>query len=569
MRLVLSLLIVLQLMIHIEQKNALAQSEVLQAEQQRIEMIDKMAPTVVAIFAAGGRGGGSGVLISEDGYALTNFHVVKPTGPFMKCGLNNGELYDAVIVGVDPTGDVALIKLLGRESFPYSPMGDSDQLTVGDWVYAMGNPFLLATDFHPTVTYGMVSGLHRYQYPAGTFLEYTDCIQVDTSINPGNSGGPLFNTRGEVIGINGRISINKRGRVNVGAGYAISINQIKHFMDHLRSGRIVDHATLGATVTTEKDGTVVVGNIIEESEAYRRGLRIDDEIVSFAGRNIRSVNQFKNILGIYPNGWKLPLVYRRDSRKHDIVVRLRSLHREHELYGKERPKKKNAKKPNDKLKKKPTLAIPQKYKHMYSSKRGFANLYFNKLELDRTLKAFDKFGDYSNLNGKWLISGKVDNKTPFQLSLTDKLVGIKIGNQNFIQDLDAEEIGQEPPQSGGLLYAMQQFKVMLTEGADGFDTLYYFGSEPLDGTGERVDVLISEYSVATSRWYFSKSDGRLVGFDTQLEPDRDECEIRMGRLREFGKQQFPAKLIVNHAGKEFAQLIIDQISLAEEQADAK
>jgi S1-C subfamily serine protease len=149
------------------------------------------------------------------------------------------------------------------------------------------------------VTYGIVSGVHRYQEPAGSFLEYTDCIQTDASINPGNSGGPLFNLQGELVGINGRGSFEKRGRVNSGAGYAISINQIRHFMDGLRGGLIVDHATLGATVATRDDGAIVVAGILEKSEAFRRGLRPDDEVVSFAGRPIRSVNQFKNVLGIW------------------------------------------------------------------------------------------------------------------------------------------------------------------------------------------------------------------------------------------------------------------------------
>ncbi len=94
------------------------------------------------------------------------------------------------------------------------------------------------------MTYGIVSGTHRYQYPAGTFLEYTDCIQIDASINPGNSGGPLFNSKEELVGINGRGSFEKRGRVNVGVGYAISINQVMHFIDHLeeRPGRRPRHA---------------------------------------------------------------------------------------------------------------------------------------------------------------------------------------------------------------------------------------------------------------------------------------------------------------------------------------
>ena len=114
----------------------------------------------------------------------------------MKCGMADGKLYDAVLVGIDPVGDVALIKLLGPRRLPLRRTGRQRQGARGRLVLAMGNPFLLATDFTPTVSYGLVTGVHRYQYPAGTLLEYTDCIQTDASINPGNSGGPLFNARG-------------------------------------------------------------------------------------------------------------------------------------------------------------------------------------------------------------------------------------------------------------------------------------------------------------------------------------------------------------------------------------
>ncbi len=183
----------------------------------------------------------------------------------MKCGMADGRLYDAVIVGIDPTGDVALIKLLGRDDFPHAELADSDKVRAGDWCFAIGNPFLLATDFKPTVSYGVISGVHRYQPPAGTLLEYTDCLQADAAINPGNSGGPLFDAEGRLIGINGRGSFEKRGRVNVGVGYAISINQIKNFLGHLKSGRIVDHATLGARLATDGTGRVIVDDILPTS----------------------------------------------------------------------------------------------------------------------------------------------------------------------------------------------------------------------------------------------------------------------------------------------------------------
>jgi S1-C subfamily serine protease len=227
------------------------------AERRRVETIRRASAAAVAIFA-GESGGGSGVLVSRDGYALSNFHVTQPAGLAMKCGLDDGKLYDAVLVGLDPTGDVALVKLLGRDDFPCVPLADSDLVEPGDFCFAAGNPFLLATDLRPSISAGIVSGVHRYQFPAGTILEYADCLQVDAAINPGNSGGGLFDAAGRLIGVNGRASFEKRGRVNVGVGYAISANQLRNFMGLLRAGRIADHATLGAVVATSADGKVVV-----------------------------------------------------------------------------------------------------------------------------------------------------------------------------------------------------------------------------------------------------------------------------------------------------------------------
>ena len=113
-----------------------------QLEQQRIDAIAKAIPSAVGIFGPGGNGGGSGVVISPDGYAVTNFHVVQACDDFMKCSMADGKLYDAVIVGIDATGDVALIKLLGRDDFPVSELVDSDLVRPGDSCFAVGNPFL-------------------------------------------------------------------------------------------------------------------------------------------------------------------------------------------------------------------------------------------------------------------------------------------------------------------------------------------------------------------------------------------------------------------------------------------
>ena len=562
------------------------------AEEQRIAVVAHVAPTVVAIFSPGGQGGGSGVLISPDGYALTNFHVTSGSGNFMKCGLNDGVLYDAVIVGIDPTGDVALIKLFGRDDFPFARLGDSDALEVGDWAFAMGNPFLLATDFSPTVTFGIISGIHRYQYPAGTFLEYADCIQTDTSINPGNSGGPLFNARGDLIGINGRGSFEKRGRVNSGAGYAISINQIRNFMDSLRGGLVVDHATLGAAVATRDDGSVVVTSILEQSEAFRRGLRAGDEIVSFAGRPIGSVNQFKNVLGIFPKGWKLPLVYRREDRKQEAFVRLRGLHRQSELTLNQkaprpevpRPPEKPPEKPGDKPGERPKdrprrqpapqpqlpavrPAAPKPPEHLakfYVQKPGFTNYYFNELERDRTLKGLTALGDYSKETGTWKLSGSLTpDNVSFEFTVAGKLAGLIIdgGKKAFVQELGPEaKFEDEPPGTGGLLLAMDHLRRLLVLGPAGFSEFYYLGSEPLDGTGELVDVLFCERYGARSQWNFSRASGTLAGCDTFRDEDVDPCELRFEGKADLSGRHVPEILIVRSADHEFGRFKITAVT---------
>jgi serine protease Do len=547
---------------------------VLKAEAERVAVVAKVAPAVVAIFGPGGGGGGSGVLISADGFALTNHHVTSGAGTFMKCGLADGVLYDGVLVGIDPTGDVALIRLFGRDDFPFVVMGDSDALQVGDWTFAMGNPFLLATDFSPTVTYGIVSGVHRYQYPAGTFLEYADCIQTDASINPGNSGGPLFNAAGELVGINGRGSFEKRGRVNSGAGYAISINQIRHFLDYLKGGLIVDHATLGATVATRDDGSVVVTDILEKSEAFRRGLRRDDEIVSFVGRSIRSVNQFKNVLGIFPKGWRLPLVYRREGRKEEIYVRLRGLHRQSELTGNPgrnrrqpqpepqprpdgkpgQPGKKPKGRPDSAPRPEPSKP-PEHLAKFHSERPGFANYYFNQLERDRTLQGLAALGDFSRHAGGWKAHGALEkDNVSFELTLNDKVAGLTLagGDKVFAQELSAD--GEDEPEgTGGLLSAMHHFRLLVTRGKDGFSEFYYLGSEPLDGTGARVDVLHAELGGAHSNWYFSREPAGLIGFDYYREDDVDACEVRFESFLDESGRKLPAAMLVRHADQEYGR----------------
>ncbi len=298
------------------------------AEAARIEIIQRLAPSVVCVFSKGNRaGGGSGVIIDSQGYGLTNFHVIRPFVSERRgeAGLSDGKIYPLELLGIDPGGDVAMFKLDADKPFYPAPLGDSSRLRVGDWTLAMGNPFLLADDFQPTVTFGIISGLHRYQRGEGRALVYTDCIQVDTSINPGNSGGPLFDLRGDLIGINGRISIEERGRVNVGIGYAITINQIERFIPALRAGLVTRHATLGATTRDRALHNVIIDQILSDSCAAKSGLKLGDRLLRLDGVEIESANHLLTLLGTYPGHWPVTIAYERDGKPAEVRLRLDDL----------------------------------------------------------------------------------------------------------------------------------------------------------------------------------------------------------------------------------------------------
>ncbi len=572
----------------------LVPAAVLEAENKRILAIERGVRSTISVFSADGNGGGSGVMVSADGYALTNFHVVQPCGNFMKCSLPDGNLYDAVVVGIDPTGDVALIKLLGRDDFPPATLADSDKVRAGDWCFAVGNPFLLATDFQPTVSYGIVSGVHRYQYPAGTLLEYADCIQTDAAINPGNSGGPLFNSSGELIGVNGRGSFEKRGRVNVGVGYAISINQIKHFMGCLRSGRIVDHATAGFSVATAAEGGVIVSNILESSDAYKRGLRYDDEIIAFGGRTVNSANAFKNILGIFPKGWKVPLTYRNEAGTHDIVVRLTGVHGEEELIGlvqkqveAEGPKpmprpmpkpmpgeeKPGAEKPEEK-KEAPAPAtkpgappVSDELKKWFVGRLGYANYHFNKLELDRVWSSATQDCNLAEATGTWKIAGSIEGKGDFLCELSSTKASMTLAGTTIELDL-AKDLDEQkgPVGTGGLLVSLYLWRMMLVEGPAKYGEVSYYGTAPDPGflaeNAVMYDVLSAVRNVVESQLQFSPSDGRLTIIESLVDPDADPCRLVMSDYKAAGPMQLPHRLSISTGGVLYGDLVISSFEVS-------
>ena len=563
---------------------------VLDAQAQRIAAIDKAKQSVLSVFVANGQGGGSGVVISPDGFALTNFHVAQPCGKAMQCGMADGKVYDAVIVALDPTGDVALVKLLGRDNFPCAELGDSDRLRVGDWVFVMGNPFLLATDLQPTITYGIVSGVHRYQFPAGTLLEYTDCIQTDASINPGNSGGPLFDSDGRLVGINGRGSFEKRGRVNVGVGYAVSINQIKNFLGDLHSGRIVDHATLGARVGADSEGHVVVTDILETSDAFRRGLRYDDEIVSFAGRTISTPNEFKNVLGIFPKGWRVPLSYRRAGTRYDVLVRLAGVHSQAELIetaaghppvepmplpkpnDESKPAPRKGEKPGGDPRKLPVprspnkpsprqaeTPVPEIVKKHFEEKLGFANYWFNKQNQERVLKAWNARCNPAGAGGVWTLTGPLDAGGEFRFELTDDGASLNVPSQEMkwatSDDLSASLV---PAHSGGLLPALYLWRRLAVEGLVRPGEVAYLGTAPLPGRPGLVDVLVDSYK-GTCRYYFDPGDGLLLAIEWFPDEQSDPCELYFSEYRDASGRLCPGRIEVRFGNEVIATMKIKEM----------
>ena len=324
------------------------------AEATRIRAIDSVYGAVVAIYGNDRGGGGSGVLYDAAGYALTNHHVVAAAGKDGWAGLADGKLYRWKLIGTDPGGDVAIIKLEGKEFFPVAPIGNSDTVKVGDWAMAMGNPFVLAEDQRPTVTLGIVSGVKRFQEGSGmNQLVYGNCIQVDSSINPGNSGGPLFNLHGQVIGINGRGSFEERGRVNVGLGYAISSNQCKNFIPELLATKVAQHGTLDAIFGNREAG-VICQSINLDSPAAKAGLELGDKLLAFEGISISDSNQFLNLITTYPAGWPVELTFDHAGERRTIHVRLTALPYEPLV----KPMNKPAEKPEQRPAEKPAEEKP-------------------------------------------------------------------------------------------------------------------------------------------------------------------------------------------------------------------
>ena len=249
------------------------------------------------------RGMGSGFVIDKEGHILTNYHVIEEAGEIVVILDDNGteKEYTATLVGSDPKTDIALIKI-NRESdnkdFPFLRLGSSENLEVGEWVVAIGNPFGLSH----TVTVGVVSALGR-SIGAGPYDEF---IQTDASINPGNSGGPLINIEGDVIGINTAIISGNTGG-NVGIGFAIPIDIAKGILKDLRERGTVTRGWLGVMIQkitpdlaksfglSQSEGALI-GDVIPDGPAAKGGVKRGDVIVMFDGQQVKDMEDLPKIV---------------------------------------------------------------------------------------------------------------------------------------------------------------------------------------------------------------------------------------------------------------------------------
>jgi serine protease Do len=270
---------------------------------------------------------GSGFIIRENGVILTNAHVVQDANT-VSVMMRDGTTYTAKVLGQDETNDLAVVKIDAR-NLPVAPLGDSDNLMIGEWAIAIGNPFGFAlANSEPSVTAGVISATGRNLLGSSEGAGvYVDMIQTDASINPGNSGGPLVNSKGEVIGVNSSIYTPSQG--SVGLGFAIPINRARRVVEDLMEHGEIRRPWIGellrapARASNPRDvitSGVILRAVIPGSPAANAGLRADDQIVRAGTRTVRNAFDWEAARLSFRVGDRVPLVIRRGNREITVTV---------------------------------------------------------------------------------------------------------------------------------------------------------------------------------------------------------------------------------------------------------
>jgi serine protease Do len=271
------------------------------------------------------KGLGSGYIISSDGYIVTNDHVAG-NATKITVTLTDGRQFDAKIIGSDNASDICLLKIEGND-LPYVSLGNSDDIIIGEWVIALGNPFgLFELNDKPTVTVGVVSATGM-NLDAINNRYYLNMIQTDASINGGNSGGPLVNSEGEVIGMNTLIFTSGGNTGNIGLGFAIPINKVRRIVEELKEkGSIDRNFEIGMRIQTIDEGIakyyhlqsakgVIVTKIYPNTPAERGGIEVGDIIVEVEGFKINNENSIFSVFHEFRTGQTVTIKIIRDEKE--------------------------------------------------------------------------------------------------------------------------------------------------------------------------------------------------------------------------------------------------------------
>jgi serine protease Do len=272
-------------------------------------------------------GTGSGFILTEDGYVVTNNHVVEGATS-VEVRMTDRREFDAEIVGLDELSDLALLKI-DAEDLPTLKLAEPDSLKVGEWVLAIGSPFGL--DF--SVTAGIVSAMGR-SLPTATNDNYVPFIQTDVAINPGNSGGPLFNLEGEVVGVNSQIYTRSGG--SIGLSFSIPVSVVRDVVEQLRDSGAVQRGWLGVSIQNvdknlaeafglDRPAGALVAQVVEGSPAEEAGIREGDVIVEFDGEYIETSSELPHVVGLVKPGSEVKVGLIRDGDQKTLSVEVGAL----------------------------------------------------------------------------------------------------------------------------------------------------------------------------------------------------------------------------------------------------